>query len=184
MRPLLFSFDPFPEIRTEHLILRKLRDRDLQDVYDMRKDPLLNLFVDNTIDRSIEETQDYLEKMNRGVETGKWIIWGLELKSEARLVGTVSLWNFSKRELRGEVGYVLDRRYQGRGLMTEALQAVIAYAFGTLGLKGLLAYTDVRNLPSVALLEKCGFKKTGELLEKGILTGRSFHMAIYELKRE
>ena len=73
---LKFSFEPFPEIRTENLILRELRINDLQDLYEMRKDPRMNLYVDNTIDQNINETLEYLERMNRGVAR-KWIIWGL-----------------------------------------------------------------------------------------------------------
>jgi ribosomal-protein-alanine N-acetyltransferase len=179
---LRLSFDPFPEIRTANLILRKLRDRDLQDLYEIRKDPLMNLYVDNVPDRDISETLDYLERMNRGIEAGKWIIWALELKSEARLIGTLSIWNFGKNNLRGELGYCLDRRYQGQGFMTEALRAVINHAFRSLGLRSLLAYTDIRNQPSVKLLERCGFKKTGEFEEKGALTCRVFQMGVFELK--
>lgn len=151
----------------------------MQDLYEMRKDPLLNLYVDNTIDRDITETLEYLERMNRGVEAGKWIIWGMELKSEVRLIGTISIWNFSKTYSRGELGYFLDRRYQKKGYMTEALQAVVDYSFRTLQLKNLLAYTEVRNQASISLLEKCGFEKTGEIEETGLITNRTFRMGIY-----
>ena len=176
-----FNFEPFPEIRTENLILRKLRINDLQDLYEMRKDPRMNLYVDNTIDNNINETLEYLEKMNRGVEAGKWIIWGLELKSEVRLIGSISIWNFKTADVSGELGYGLDFRYQGKGYMTEALKAVVDYGFKTLKLKSLFAYTEIRNQPSISLLERCGFKKTGEIEEKGFITNRDYVMAIYKL---
>lgn len=181
---LKFSFEPFPEIRTENLILRELRINDLQDLYEMRKDPRMNLYVDNTIDQNINETLEYLERMNRGVALGKWIIWGLELKSEVRLIGTISIWNFKKAEVSGELGYGLDFRYHKKGYMTEALKAIIDYSFNTLELKRLLAYTEIRNRSSIALLERCGFKKTGELEEKGIITNLNYVMAIYQLKNK
>ncbi len=177
-----FSFNPFPELRTKNLILRKLRPTDLQDLFEMRKDPRVNLYIDNLVDREISETVDYLEKMNRGVDSEKWIIWGLELKTEVRLIGTISIWNFNKARDRGELGYGLDFSYQHRGYMTEALEAVINYAFQTLKLKHLLAYTEIRNLASISLLERFGFQKTDEIEETGLLTNRLFRMAIYQLE--
>ncbi|MDD3999668.1 MAG: GNAT family N-acetyltransferase [Bacilli bacterium] len=177
-------FDPFPDLRTRRVILRKMRTTDVQDLYEMRKDRRMNLYVDNIIDEDISETIEYFNRMNRGIDSGKWIIWGLELKSEARLIGSLSLWNFNKANTRSELGFSLSFDYHHQGYMTEALSAVIEYAFSTLKLEVLLAYTDIRNQSSVNLLERLNFIKTGEIEETGVLTNRLFQMSLYQLRNK
>ena len=56
---------------------------------------------------------------------------------------------------------LVDDRFKSRGIGTEALRQLIAYAFGTLGLTALDADTVHRNTRSRRVLEKCGFAFTG-----------------------
>ena len=74
--------------------------------------------------------------------------------------------NYSAQNRRAEVGYLLDRRYRGKGLMSEALRSVIEFAFNDLGLHRLEADTDVENIASLALLEKIGFQLKGCFRER------------------
>ena len=61
-----------------------------------------------------------------------------------------------------ELGYKLDAEHTGRGLMTEAVTALVDYAFGPLGLTGVTALVQPQNLPSRRVLEKTGFAPAGE----------------------
>jgi RimJ/RimL family protein N-acetyltransferase len=56
-----------------------------------------------------------------------------------------------------EVGYMLASRHHGRGLATEAVQAVVADATERLGIPVLVAIVDEPNAASIRVLEKCGF---------------------------
>ena len=60
-----------------------------------------------------------------------------------------------------ELGYWLGVRYWGNGYATEALHAVIDYAFADLGHQALQAGARVTNPGSRRVLEKCGFQWTG-----------------------
>ena len=59
------------------------------------------------------------------------------------------------------LGFKIDQSYQNRGLMTEAVQAVITYAFDTLNLHRISANYMPHNHASAKVLTKCGFTKEG-----------------------
>ncbi len=86
---------------------------------------------------------------------GETIHWGIE-DGEGALVGTIGFYRGFPDGV-GEVGYVLLPADRGRGLMTDALGAVVRYAYGDLGLAGVVAHTDADNSASIAVLERCGF---------------------------
>ncbi|MFM9874122.1 MAG: GNAT family N-acetyltransferase [Fimbriimonadaceae bacterium] len=98
---------------------------------------------------------------------------GLELAvfSEAELIGTATLHGISWPSRRAELGYMLLPEFQGRGLMHEALVAIVNYGFGELGLNRLEADIDPRNVASRRSLERLGFKLEGFMPERWIVEG-------------
>ena len=64
------------------------------------------------------------------------------------------------------IGYELARAYWGRGLMTEALRAMLEFAFVRLHLNRVEAMFDVRNRASGRVMEKCGMRREGLLRQK------------------
>ena len=72
--------------------------------------------------------------------------------------GAVGLYlNDSRTE--GELGWILDRRYQGKGYALEGAKAVVDFAFRRLGLPTLIAHCDTRNAPSFRLMERLGMER-------------------------
>jgi RimJ/RimL family protein N-acetyltransferase len=94
-----------------------------------------------------------------------------------------SLFHFHIPSRRAEVGYALGRPYWGSGYITEALQALLDYAFQTLDLNRLEADIDPRNLASARTLERLGFQKEGHLRERWIVNGEISDTWIYGLLR-
>ena len=90
--------------------------------------------------------------------------FGLRLKDGAvrgsELVGCCDLFDFD-HQYKAEIGYWLGAAYQGKGLMTESVRAIVSYAFGTMGLGRMHAKTSTRNAPSIAVLLKSGFVQEG-----------------------
>jgi len=70
------------------------------------------------------------------------------------------------------VGYILNRKYWGKGLMTEALTCLLNHAFDTLDLHRLEADTDPDNSASLAVLEKLGFQREGYFRERWFVHGK------------
>ncbi|HPJ01666.1 MAG TPA: GNAT family N-acetyltransferase [Candidatus Limiplasma sp.] len=78
------------------------------------------------------------------------------------IIGSISLSNIVWGSfLSCFLGYRLDEQLQGKGLMTQALNAVIRFGFETLGLHRIEANIMPRNLASRRVLEKCGFREEG-----------------------
>lgn len=170
-----------PEIRTERLLLSPLSLNDDLDVFKMRTTAQMIAYTDSKLDESIEETRSYIEKMKKGVEEGKWFIWAIRESGSTRLIGSLSLWNFNDSQTTAELGYGLMPEYQGKGYMKEALKAVIDFAFLTLRLERLEAYTEKDNEASIILLKKLDFQYIETIEEEGYYSSKVFHMAIYKL---
>jgi ribosomal-protein-alanine N-acetyltransferase len=104
-------------------------------------------------------------------QSGTAINWGIALPDD-ELIGKANLFHFDTGNRRAEVGYVLQRRYWNRGLMSEALTAVLDWAFGELALHRIEADVDPDNRASLALLEKFGFRCEGVLRERWFVYGK------------
>lgn len=97
---------------------------------------------------------------------GKGLFWAICINPGGEVIGKCCLFDFNESNRRAEVGYVLNRSYWGRGLMTEAMRCMIDYAFDQLKLHRLEADTDPENRGSLRLLEKLGFKTEGHFRER------------------
>ncbi len=95
------------------------------------------------------------------------------------LIGTICLWNFEITKAQVEIGYELSPMYQGKGIMHEAAEKIIEYAFETMQAKTVTALTTPNNIPSKKLLERCGFK--ADLLHKYVNIEEAEGQAVYFL---
>lgn len=97
--------------------------------------------------------------------------WGLAERATGRIVGTCTLASLSAEHQRADVGFALARAAWGRGYMAEAIPALLAFAFDTLGLHRVEADADPRNDRSLRLLEREGFRREGLLRERYRVSG-------------
>ncbi len=95
--------------------------------------------------------------MDDYIETNKSIAWGITLKNDPKIIGTICLWNFSQNNKTAEVGYDLDPKYQNKGSMSETLKMIIDFGFKELKPDKIEAFTHTENENSIKLLEKNGF---------------------------
>lgn len=175
-------FNSFPILETKNLLLRRMGYRDIDDLFQMRKDPRMNEYTDSKTDESKEETKTYIDKMNKGIDENKWVIWAIEYKQLKKVIGTISIWNIDKEQGNGELGYGIIPDYQGKGLMKEALLTVADYGFKIMKLKALEAYTEEKNIKSIMLLKSCNFDEVGRVDDEGYYSNRIYHMAVYRLE--
>ena len=83
----------------------------------------------------------------------------------------------------GEIGYWLGEAHWGRGLATEAVREFTTYAFNILPLERVFAVAFARNVVSIAVLMKIGFRREGQLVDSAIKDGRLESQAIYAVTR-
>lgn len=172
------DFNPFPNLETERLILRKLTEDDMYDVFNMRKDPSMHEYTDTRPDEQLDDTIDYIRKMSQGIDENKWILWGLEDKETGKIIGTISIWNIYPADEKAELGFGIIQEFRGRGLMTESLREVVDYSFRDMNLNRLEAFTEESNLKSISLLERCGFIEDRRVIDQSPFDGREYKMVV------
>ena len=80
-----------------------------------------------------------------------------------------------------KIGYTMSPAFQGRGYATEAVAALIAYAFDTLGADVVRAYASAENLPSIRVAEKVGMQLVERFERRS--GNRVRYVVQYELRR-
>jgi [ribosomal protein S5]-alanine N-acetyltransferase len=112
-------FADLPELETERLLLRKMRLDDAQAMFAYASDPEVTRYV-------LWETHPLVEDSERGEFGG----WGVVLKGSGAFVGTCGVdVGYAPEHARAELGYVLSREHWGKGLVLEAVRAVIRFGF-------------------------------------------------------
>lgn len=177
-----FNFNPFPTLKTERLVLRRLTESDATLIFEYQSDKENFKYVDMSIYTNIEEAQNYIVKMNTGVDDSKWIIWAISDVNTNIILGTISIWNISIDDSKAELGYGLFPGNLGKGIMSEALKKVVEYGFNNMGLKVIEAYTSSINKRSIALLERNNFTKISSFIETETSNGEPMNMVIYGIK--
>lgn len=173
-----------PTLETERLRLRRLTMRDAQDIYEYSRDPQVARHVLWDAHRSIGEAKAYLRFMLRKYRCGEPASWGIEYKQTGRVLGTIGYMWIQQENSAAEVGYSLARDWWNRGIMTEALQAVLRHAFEELHLNRVEAIYEVENPASGAVMRKCGMKPEGILRQKLYNKGRYVDVEMCAILRE
>ena len=149
-------------IETPRLILRPWQGSDLADFYEYASVPGVGEMAGWCHHKSVEDSKMILDMFIRGKKT-----LALVLKETGNVIGSLGLEEMRPDPVEGErlgreIGYVLSMDYWGRGLMPEAVQAVIGYCFDILQLDYLTCGHFKQNNQSRRVIEKCGFTFCGE----------------------
>ncbi|MEO1262488.1 MAG: GNAT family N-acetyltransferase [Bacteroidota bacterium] len=176
------ALSPFPFLETARLRLRQLKPSDAPTIYSFHADSENRKYIDKPPPENVLATRNFIKSINAGISKNECGYWGLELKADPQLVGTICLWNFSENFNRVEVGFELGAQFQRLGYMSEALESVIYFAFNNLKASKIEAYTHLENRSSQKILEKYNFKKEKEIEEKFAEKKGTYKMAVYSLK--
>src|SRR5262245_57479323 len=142
-----------PRLETERLQLRPLEDGDVDALFAIFSDAETLRYWSRLPMTDRRDAQAVIEGDRLGLAAGTAIRWGLVRRDDGRLIGTATLFKLERAHRRAEIGYILERDAWGRGYMREALAAVLAHAFGPLGLHRVEADIDPRNAASIRALE-------------------------------
>jgi ribosomal-protein-alanine N-acetyltransferase len=144
-------------LETDRLLLRDHELGDLEAFCEMESDPAYRspqqVHPRDELERSFRE--GWLMPKTMG-------LWATVFKPEDRYIGRCGIYrrmDDNNQVIPGEasLAYYLARPYWGRGLATEAGQALVRYGFDTLGLTRIVAGMNVKNLASIRVAEKLGF---------------------------
>ena len=177
---LELNFTPFPELKTERLVLRRLEKTDANEMFFLRSNDDVLRYLGKEPASSVKEAEEFIAKINKAVEENESILWGIALVSDpSAIIGTICLWNFKPENYRGEIGYILHPNHWRKGIMKEAISCVADYGFTVLKLHSIEALLSPENIASSALLERTGFIKEGHLKGNFFFRGEFTDTLIY-----
>lgn len=154
---------------------------DAPEVFFLRSDSRIMQYLDRAPAASLEEAAQFIETINNQEKAGAAITWAITLKEEPKLIGTIGFWNIQQQHYRAEIGYALHTQQQGKGLMQEALTAVLDFGFARLKFHSVEANVNPANAASIKLLERKGFVREGYFRENYFYNGRFLDSAVYSL---
>ncbi len=172
----------FESIETPRLRLRRMRADDIPAFLAYRNDPDVARYQswsstdEATSLRFIAE----LETLEPGMRN-EWFQFAIARREDDVLLGDCGLLTTPDSPPQGMVGYTLAREHQRRGYATEAVTALLDYAFGPLALHRITATVDPRNGPSIALLERLGLRREGHFLCNAFIKGEWCDEYLYAL---
>jgi len=146
-------------LETRHLILRHQILPDLEYLWALYQNPNITKYIPDA-PKSRDEAREELEwHMHGHPKNPDFGLWATVLKESGEFIGRCGLLpsNIDGQD-EVEVAYTIAEAHQGRGLGTEAAQAILQYGFDKLSLRRLISLIEPENLPSQKVAEKIGMR--------------------------
>lgn len=172
----------FPDLETPRLWLRQATEADADAIFSLFSDPRVTEFHDLDTFTHLDEARAVVERRKVGFETDRGIRWAIAIKPSNSLIGSCGF-TWDRASNLAEVGYELASHYWRKGIMTEALSAILTYGFEVEGLDNIIAEVMLENVASQQLLKKLGFQSQGVLKNRGFWKEKHHDLEQFLLSR-
>ncbi len=164
-------WERLPTIDANRIRLRWISEMDTDAFYAIYSNPEVMRYWSTPPLADREAAASLIKKIQEDWKRRIILKWGIALRPDNQLIGSITLFNLDFNHRRAEIGYALGREHWGQGYMNEALMALLQYAFEALNLHRIEADVDPRNGASIRTLEKLGFQREGVLRERWQING-------------
>lgn len=167
-------------IKTERLILRQFTSGDCIELHRICTQPYILQWMPDW-NCTIEERKGWIKWVGKQYETATKetarIMLAITLKSTGELIGMIGIGNKEEVDNEIEITYFISQDFCNQGYMSEAVNAMVEWAFETLNLEYLIAIVELDNYPSQKVVEKCCFTKidTRMILNSGDTEEKPFY---------
>ena len=146
-------------LETERLILRKFRLDDAPAMYrNWASEDRVTEFLTWPTHPSADVSKAVIENWVNSYEKPDYYQWGIELKETGEVIGSIAVVSINESTRAADIGYCIGSRFWGRGIMPEAVRAVMDWCCGTLGYDYLTCSHFDWNHQSRRVIEKLGFR--------------------------
>jgi ribosomal-protein-alanine N-acetyltransferase len=154
------------KIPTGRLLLRDFEPFDLMEIQKYASDEEVAKYMEWG-PNSLEDTSRFFAELLKNGRRMPRLHYDFAMveKESNKFIGTISLRIQSQAHKQADIGYVMNRQFWNKGLMSEAASAVLEYGFKNLDLHRIYALSRVENVASIKLLKKIGMKSEGILRE-------------------
>jgi len=178
-------FGTLPTFETDRLKIRLFEEKDVDDVYEYCSDDEVTKYMPFDTYKNREDAIDRIKfciENNKEIE--KPLLWAIEYKEDGKLIGGIDFVKWDEDSHVAEVGYILNRKYWNKGIMTEALKEVIKFGFEKMELNRIEILCDERNIASSKVIEKNGLKYEGMLRQKMHVKNEYINLKVYSILKE
>ena len=179
----MLTGEKLPTIEAARVRLRHLEASDTDSLYEIFSDREALRFWGFLPFTERAEAAKLLAEIHESFRQKTLFQWGIALAADDRVIGTSTLFRLDEQSRRAEIGYILDRRQWGKGLASEALTALLDFAFREMNLHRIEADIEPRNAASVKIIERLGFVREGFLRERWIVGNEVQDSLFYGLLR-
>ena len=140
-------------IETKRLLIRKMVECDLDDIYAMRSDADVMRYIREPQER--KEALRWIKLVNSKWDTDSVGICAVSAKETGQFIGWCGLWVLQETD-EIEIGYAVAKPHWRKGYAFEAAEGVLEYGFKQLGLPKIVACANPNNRGSRRVMEKLG----------------------------
>lgn len=170
-------------VETERLILRKFKPSDAEYMFkNWATDSEVSKFLSWNPHKDLNETEQIIDNWINDYVKNENYNWVIELKEIGEVIGQICVVHLNEKYSSCEIGYNVGRLFWGKGIMTEALKAVISYMFNEIGMNRIEARHNTLNLASGRVMQKAGMEYEGILRQVRIdKKGKFYDLAVYSI---
>ncbi len=169
----MIDAEVLPTLYAPRVRLRAIDREDVDALFEIFSDPDVMRYWSSPPMVHRSEAAHLLTRIEEHFRNRDLFQWGVALTNEDRLIGTCTLAHLNVANRRAELGFALGRAHWRKGLMREALGALLDFGFGEWNFHRIEADVDPRNEPSLRLLEGLGFQREGFLRERWLANGET-----------
>lgn len=166
---------PWHILDTERMSLRESTIDDVDRFYEIyAKDPDIEKYVENLFENPEDEKlyqKNYIFKIYEFYDFG---VWTIDYKESKKVIGRAGLSIVDGYDY-PDLGFIIDKDMQNRGLAFEICSAILNYAHNTLGFDTVQARVRPENEKSIHLLKKLGFEFDGTIREEYLIAKKRSH---------
>lgn len=173
------------KINTDRLFLRPINLDNVEEIFKYRSDAVSNKYQ-SWIPETTNDVSDFInDRVSAIIDLfDTWYQFVIIKKDDLKLIGDIGIHFLDKNEKQVEIGITLDKNFQGKGYATEALKQVIKYLFTDLKKHRITVSLDPRNVKSMNLIERLGFRKEAHFKESILSDGKWVDDLVYALLKD
>ena len=150
------------KLETERLLLRRFELSDAEEMFEnWANDSEVTKYLTWPAHQNITVTKSVLEDWVSQYDNNQYYQWGIELKEDNQLIGSIGIVRLDNQIKSVHVGFCIGQKWWGKGIMSEALEKLMDYFFNEIKANRVDSRHDPRNIGSGKVMQNCGMLYEG-----------------------
>lgn len=172
------------EIRTNRLLLRPFRYNDDDDMLQYWvSDPKIQSMYSEPIYSTKDEVKGLLDKYISSYQREDYYRWAIIERASNACIGQLAIFLVDNKNHFCEIEYCIGNQFQRKGYCSEAVQAIVDYAFHNINIHKMQVCHKENNIASKGVIQKCGFTYEGTLRDYFFMDGKYVSRLYYSMLR-